>query len=125
MTGYSAVIKEASEELSAKQKIMLADTSDCIKLDEAIKEDALIINPVMWAIISIHNEKSDNKDYEVYVIVDEGGNRFTTGSEAFWTTFLNIFNQMKDVTDEEWAIKVYHKDSKNYTGKQFITCSVI
>ena len=35
-----------------------------------------------------------------------------------------LYEEMKD-EDEEWAIKVYRLPSKNYKGKEFITCSVI
>ncbi len=125
MTGYSATVKTSSKELTKKQQIQLADTSNAVPLDMACKGASVVIKPDLWAILEIHNEKSDNKDYEVYIIVDEDGEKYTTGSEAFWTTFINIYNEMKDETEEEWAIEVYHKDSKNYAGKQFITCSVV
>jgi len=125
MTGYSATIKSSSQELTKKERIQLADTSNAVQLDKACEGASIVINPDLWAILQIHNEKSDNKDYEVYIIVDEGGVKYTTSSEAFWTTFINIYNEMKDETEEDWAIEVYHKDSKNYVGKQFITCSVV
>ena len=34
MTGYSVKIREASKELSKKERVMLKDTSDALKLDD-------------------------------------------------------------------------------------------
>lgn len=124
MTGYSVEIKETSRELTAKQRIALKDTSDAIKLDTACDENAVIIEPAVCAILAIHNEKSDDVDYENYVIIDKNGDKYVTGSLSFWTSFMGIYDEMKG-EDEAWAIKVYKLDSKNYKGKKFITCSII
>ena len=124
MTGYSVEIIETSKELSAKQRIALKDTSNAIKLDTACEEEAIIIEPVDYAILSIHNEKSDNKDYSNYVIIDKNGDKYVTGSSSFWNSFMDIYLEMKD-EDEAWSIKAYKLDSKNYKGKKFLTCSII
>lgn len=124
MTGYSVEIKETSRELTAKQRIALKDTSDAIKLDIACEEQAIIIEPVYYAILSIHNEKSDNKDYSNYVIIDKNGDKYVTGSASFWSSFMNIYNEMQG-EEEAWSIKAYKLDSKNYKGKKFLTCSII
>lgn len=126
MTGYSVKIREASKELSKKERVMLKDTSDALKLDEVIQGEALIINPAYYAVLDVHNEKSDNVDYPVYLIVDSNGTKYVTGSEAFWTTFSDIWDEMTDGDDTEpWELKCYKLDSKNFKGKQFLTCSII
>lgn len=124
MLGYSVEIKETSKELSAKERIALKDTSNATKLDEACDQGELVIHPVAYAVLGIHNEKSDNKDYENYILQDAGGEKFVTGSSSFWNSFMDIYNEMVN-ENEEWAIKVYKLDSKNYKGKKFITCSII
>ena len=124
MTGYSVEIKETSRELTSKQRITLKDTSDAIKLDTACDDGAIIIEPVDYAILAIHNEKSDNVDYENYVIIDTNGDKYVTGSASFWSSFMDIYDEMQG-EDEAWSIKVYKLDSKNYKGKKFITCSII
>lgn len=124
MTEYSVSIKEASRELTAKQRIKLKDTSDAISLDTACEENDVIIDPVDYAVLAIHNEKSDNVDYENYVIIDKNGDKYVTGSDSFWISFMDIYNEMQG-EDEDWSIKVYKLDSKNYKGKKFITCSII
>lgn len=124
MVGYSVEIKETSKQLSAKERIAIKDTSNALKLDFVCEEDVVIITPVAFAILSIHNEKSDNKDYENYVITDKDGTKYVTGSESFWNTFISIWDEMQN-EEEEWGIKAYKLDSKNYKGKKFLTCSII
>ena len=125
MEGYKAVVSRASKELSVKEKIMIKDTSDAIKLDDAVKEADLIVTPDYYAIIDIHNEKSDTKDYKKIVIVDVDGTKYTTGSTPFITTFEDIVEEMEDAGEVDYQIKIYPKESKNYKGKYFITCSII
>ena len=125
MEGYTVKIEESSQELKGKQRIIMKDTSDALKLDEATEGgNSIIIKVEKWAILKVHNEKADDKEYENYIIVDNEGHKFVTGSQSFWSSFINIYEEMKD-EDEEWAIKVYRLPSKNYKGKEFITCSVI
>lgn len=124
MTGYSVSIAKASKELSAKERIQLKDTTSALKLDEVTQTEAIIVHPAMYAELDIHNEMSDNKDYKNYIIVDSDGTKYVTGSDSFWTSFMDIAREMENET-EEWAIKVYRMPSKNYKGKEFITCSIM
>lgn len=121
---YEVSIKESSKELTAKERIALKDTSDAIKLDEALADGELTVKPAGYAILNVVNDKADDKEYLQYVVFTDDGKKLVTGSESFWNSFINIFEEMKNET-EEWAIKVYKLDSKNYKGKQFITCSII
>ena len=124
MTGYSVTIKESSKDLSAKERIAIKDTSDAIKLDTACDEGAIIITPIAYAVLGIHNEKSDNPEYNNYIIQDASGEKYVTGSESFWSSFKDIYDEMAG-EDEEWSVKAYKLDSKNYKGKKFITCSIV
>ena len=125
MTGYSVSINYASKELSAKERIALKDTTYAVKLDEVTQYESITIVPSYWATLNIHNEKSENKDYEMYVLVDgETGTKYITGSNSFWSSFMDIAEEMEDET-EAWAIKVYRMPSKNYKGKEFITCTIV
>lgn len=123
MNGYSVSIRESSRELTAKQRIALKDTTNAVKLDEATQVEPVIINVDMYAILAIHNEKSENPDYDNYIVVDKNGTKYVTGSASFWSSFMDIFTEMEG-DDEEWALKVYRVPSKNYKGKDFITCSI-
>lgn len=124
MTGYEVKIVETSKELSAKERIQLKDTTDAVKLDKATQVEDVEIDVDYYAELSIHNEKSEDKDYANYVIVDKSGERYVTGSPSFWSSFMNIFNEMANET-EPWTLKVYRMPSKNREGKYFITCSII
>ena len=122
---YQVKIEKASAEFSGKQAVMLKDLSDAVSFDAATQEGPVAIKPVAWAVLATHNEKAkDNKDYYNYVILTEDGGKYKTGSDNFFNSFMDIWEEMHG-SDEEWAVKVYRKPSKNYQGKEFITCSVI
>ena len=129
MEGYSVKIIESSKELTAREKISAKDFSNAVALDtELMDADTTItITPSAYLILGVHNEHSKNdKDYKKYLIIDTAGNKYVTGSESFFTAFLDIFKSMQeDAPDEEYSIEVYKKPSKNYQGKHFLTCSII
>ena len=125
MTGYSASVSFASKELTARERIAIKDTTNAAALDELTKDNTNVhIVPDYYAILDIHNEKSEDKDYKKYVIVDKAGNKYVTGSHSFYEAFTEIVEEM-DGTGEEYQIEIYKLDSKNYKGKQFITCSIV
>lgn len=124
MTGFEAKIREASKELTAKERVKFKDTTNAVHLDDATKENPLVIAPDFYVILDIHNERSEDKDYVKYIVVDKGGNKFVTGSESFFTAFKSIFEEMGG-TNEDYEIEVYRLPSKNYKGKEFLTCSIV
>lgn len=130
MKGYTATVREVSKEISVKEKIMLKDTSNAISIDALTQEasfnnEKVLIDVDYYAILDIHNEKSDNKDYINFIIVDKSGNKYVTGSESFITAFTDIYDEMKGAGEENITIEIYRKESKNYKGKDFITCSIV
>ena len=126
MTGYSVSIVDISKEINAKERLQLKDTSSAVKLDKATQEGDVIIDVDFFAELLIHNEqaRTEEKDYTQYIIVDKSGEKYVTGSQSFWNSFLDIYNEMHDYEDD-WAIRVYRMPSKNREGKDFIICSVI
>lgn len=122
---YNATIRECSKELSARERVLIKDTTNAISLDEATSDtdSPLVISPDFYAVLDVHNEKSDNKDYTKYILVDKNGNKFVTGSDSFWNSFMEIMAEMDGEGDFE--IQVYRRESKNYKGKSFITCSIV
>lgn len=122
---YEVKINSTSKELTARERVMLKDTRNAIKLDEAVGETPLVISPDYYAVLDVHNEKSkEDKDFQNYVVVDTDGNKYVTGSTSFFEAFTEIVEEM-DGTGEEYQIEIYKLDSKNYKGKQFITCSIV
>lgn len=124
MTGYSVKIVNASKELSARDRVAVKDTTNAIALDEATKDSPLVIAIDYYVELAVHNEKSEDKDYKKYVVVDKSGNKFVTGSESFFTAMLEIMDEMTDA-GEDFEIQVYRMPSKNYKGKEFLTCSIV
>lgn len=122
---YVAAIVETSKELSARERLRMKDFTNAQQLDSVVtgENDTFVIAPAAYAIIEVHNEKSkDKKDYRKIVIVDTSDNKFVTGSESFIRNFKEIWEEM---AGEPFEIEVYKKPSKNYNGKEFITCSVL
>ena len=123
---YKVTIKESNKELSARERIKIKDTTNAIKLDGVDPEEKLVFAPDYYAILEIENDKADTKDkkYNQFIVVDKSGTKYVTGSKSFWDSFINIYNEMKEET-EPYEIEVYKMPTKNYTGKYFITCSIV
>lgn len=124
MTGYSVKIIETSKELSARERVAVKDTTNAISIDEATKTNPLVIDLDYYVSLDVHNDKSEDKDYKKYVVVDKAGDKFVTGSESFFTAMSEILDEMRD-TGEVFQIEVYRMPSKNYKGKEFLTCSIV
>ena len=123
MKDYEVKIAASSHNLTARERLMYKDTSNAVRLDEATSKGAIVITPVAYAVLEIHNEKGDDKDYNNYVVVDSEGNKYVTGSSSFWKAFEDIWDEMSD-EGGTFEIEIYSLESKNYKGKQFITCSI-
>lgn len=127
MEGYTSRIREASFEMTARDKVKYKDVSDCISLDEVTQTEPVTIDFRDYIIVDIHNDraKSENKDYVKYIIVDKNGEKYGTGSNSFWSAFMEIYEEMIDAGEKDFQIKVFRRPSKNYAGKDFITCTLI
>ena len=127
MTNYTTTITESSKELSVREKIKLKDLTSAIAIDKVVEpEKPLVIAPDFYAYLSIHNEKlpENEQDYKTMVIVDKSGTKYYTGSDSAISSFVDIFDEMIE-TAEPFEIEFYKKESKNYSGKHFITCSLV
>lgn len=128
MEGYSVKVRECSKQLTAKEKIAIKDFTNAIALDSVITDDTpIILSPAYYAILDVHNEHSANdKDYTKYLIVDNSGSKYVTGSNSFFTSFIDIFTEMQqEAPGEDYSIECYRRPSQNYKGKSFLTCSII
>lgn len=123
---YSAKVVEATRELTGKERVAIKMFTGAHQLDEVTQnyEDGVLINVDYVAKVVIHNEKSDNKDYNKYIYVDKDGTMYVSGSETLYRTYQEIAEEMED-EDEDWAIKVIRKESSNYKGKDFLTCVIV
>lgn len=125
MAEYKATVQESSWVMSAREKLRYTDFTDVIQIDEATQVEDLIIDVDKWVVVMVHNEKSDTIDYKKYVIIDKEGQVYVTGSESFWRSFIAIYEVMSDEEETVYSIKVYRRESKNYKGKDYLTCRII
>lgn len=124
---YEVKVKECSKQLSIKEKISLKNTEKYIKLDNATKVEPVDIDLDWFATLDIHNEKSENKDYQVYVLIDKSGQGYMTGSPSFYRSFMDIYEEMSaaEGETEPWKIRVSRRPSKNREGKDFLIADII
>lgn len=127
---YSVKIQHSTKELTARERVKIKDTGNATALDSIVGDnDRLVICYAYHAILAIHNEKGEDKDYTNVVVVDREGNKFYTGSDSFLKSLTEIVDEMHDAAEdgvvEEFDIEVYRRESKNYKGKTFITCSLV
>lgn len=124
-TSFSSKIVSASRELNAYEKVKFKDTANALKIDEITQDnEKVVIAPAGYVVLEIHNEKSDNPDYKNYIIFDELGTKYVTGSQSFWNSFIDIWEDMEDF-DGSWEIELLRKPSKNFSGKYFISCALV
>ena len=102
----------------------MKDTTHALSLDEVTQDGPVLIDLDFYAVLNVHNEKSESIDYTVCIIVDKAGTKFRTGSPSFLTALDEIMVDMADC-DEPWQLEVSRRPSKNYKGKEFLTCSVV
>lgn len=128
-SNYTATITESSRDFSAKERVMFKDLGNAESMIDyaraAIEQGGkATIDVADYAVINIHNEATDDVDYTNYLIIDKNGQKYYTGSQSFWNSFMNIYNEMAG-SDEEWGIELNLLPSKNYKGKEILTCSLI
>lgn len=123
---YSVTISEASTEFKGKALLKVTDMMASASLNEVVKPDqALILHVTDYAVVDIHNDSAKgDKDYKQYILIDDNGDTYRTGSAAFYRSFKEIWDAMVD-SDEQWELKVYKVPSKNYKGKDVILCTVV
>ena len=133
MNGYKAVVKESVKGLTAREKIAIKALNDVTELNDLVTpEQAIMINLDNVVTVQVHNEKSDNQDYNKYVYIDKDGTKYESGSEPLYTTVKDILSDIEDaIADgemdetEDITIKVMKKESANYKGQMFLTAELI
>lgn len=129
-TDYSTKIVTSSRELTVKEKITLKDFNDCVGLDTVVtNEQGFIIDPDVIVEVEVHNERAkDDKDYTTIVILDKDGTKYSTSSNSLRDSISDIMDELADLEETDRAdlkIKVFKKPSKNYSGKYFLTATVV
>ena len=124
-TDFVRTITDSSRELSPVERLRVKMGTDAVSLDKMLDSvDEVVIDYDYYAVVSIHNERSQNKDYMRLMIVEKNGNMYYTGSNTFYVAMMEILDEISDAGTENFIIKAFRKPSKNYSGKFFITASV-
>lgn len=124
MEGYSVNIVKCSKELTHKERVQIKDMSNAVSMDELTANGPVTLDVAFYAVLDVHNERSESVDYTVCVLVDKAGTKYRTGSPSLMSSLEDIMADM-DGCDEEWNLEVSRQPSKNYKGKEFLTCSVV
>lgn len=125
---YKVTVLDSMKELTTRQKIALSSLDGCTAIDSEVRDGAsLLINVENYVVLDIHNEKSENKDYQTYIIMDKDGTKYTTSSSTLFDKFVNIVEMLEDAGEnlDDLQIRVYTRESKNYKGKYFFTCELV
>lgn len=127
---YTVEVVETSKELGIKERIALKTGMNSTSLDQATQVEEVVIDPDYYAELSIHNDRSENKDYTTFIIVDKNGEAYSTASASFIESFKAIFGEFAEYNQthpdeaQDFKIVAFRQESKNYKGKSFITCRV-
>lgn len=132
MEGFKATICESSKQLTTKERIKFKDTTGAVSIDRTsidkdFNNEKFIINVDGYVVLDIHNEKAqDNTDYKNYIIIDKDGTKYVTGSKSFFSSFMDIWQELEEAGElDDFQIEVYRQPSKNYSGKDFLTCTIV
>lgn len=124
---YKSTIIKSSGEISKIEAVALKNLADVEGIEVLVNDSVdgyAIIHPVKYVVLHVENDKAkENKEYEVLVICDVDGTKYKTGSESFMRSFFDIYDELEG--ESGWGLKVFGKESKNYKGKRFLTCSVV
>lgn len=125
MADFTSKVTYVSRDIDTKTRIKLKDTTNALKLDELTNEGAFRITVDYYAVISIHNEKGEHKDYDQLLIVDKDGQKYVTGSPTFKRALSDIVDDLADAGITDYELDCYKRPSKNYSGKYYLTCSLV
>ncbi len=128
---YEARIEYTSrDDLTKKQLLALKDIGDASSIDHLVTADSpLVVTLHYYAVLAIHNEKNvkGDKDYRTIVLVDMDGYKYKSGSESLIRAIDDCIDDYIDLISdgEDCAIEIYKKESKNFSGKYFLTCHIV
>ena len=128
---YESTITFTTRELNPIEKIKLKDLTATVALDDELKsvpDHKLTFVPELVVVVSVHNPKAkSNTDYDTLVFTDsETGVRYRTSSNSFKAAVLDIVGELiaEGIDPHTVLLVAYTRPSKNFTGKDFLTCAI-
>ena len=123
-TNYSVEIKEASRELTKRERIKFKDYANSTPIDG--QGEDFKVTAKDYVILHVINENSDTGEYDILLIIDNDGKTYRTSSKSFIQSFIDIYKEMTaDGDDEDFEVGVIEIPSKNYANKSYKKCVLI
>ena len=126
---YKVIIAEVTEgkELNFRERARLVKLAGEKKIDKEIQlaeNGKLVIKPDYYAILDVHNPSAENEDYSIMCFVCDD-DLYTTSSETLKDSYLELLELAKDSNESlDFPIEIYGVPSKNYSGREFFTCTI-
>lgn len=124
-TSYQATIIDSTRKFTGREAIRIKDTANHIAIQDM--QDGDQIGPVKAIFaIAIHNEKSENTDYEVFVFELEDGKLCSTSSESFYRSARDIWDEIVESGDTEPITYILRLgESSTVKGKNYFRACLL
>ncbi len=90
--GFRVSIRNSTKDLDAKTRVRLMYSPSDIKLNELEEGTKLDISD--YAVLDVHNEFANNKDYTVYKYILVNGDICETSSDTFHGRIVNYYEEL-------------------------------
>lgn len=126
---YKVVIAEVTDgkELNFRERARLVKLAGEKKIDKELsfsENKKLTIKPDYYAILEVHNPSAENEDYSILCFVC-GDELYTSSSETLKDSYLELLELAKESNESlDFPIEIYGVPSKNYSGREFFTCTI-
>lgn len=128
MAMKTTIIEAGGREFSKKEvAVIKTSLQSCVDINAATENgNSLTLSVAAYAVLEIENDRSKGeKVYQKIMIVDNDGRMYITGSPSFIENFRSVMEVMDGEDPDSWGLEIFQMESRNYKGKNFITCKVV
>lgn len=129
-----AITSSSLEKIRGTERLRYTNFAGMTQLDDITSDDGIKIALDITGYVEchVHNDKSDNPEYDKLVLIAKDGELYLTGSDSFKRGFIEIFEALTDdftddgiaPQDRVYPIVAFKSPSKNIKGKTFLCCGV-
>lgn len=128
MAMKTTIIEAGGREFTKKEiAVIKTSLQSCIDINAATENgNSLTLSVAAYAVLEIENDRSKGETvYQKIMIVDNDGRMYITGSPSFIENFCSVMEVMDGEDPDSWGLEIFQMESRNYKGKNFITCKVV
>ena len=128
MAMKTTIIEAGGREFTKKEvAVIKTSLQSCVDINAATENgNSLTVSVAAYAVLEIENDRSKGeKVYQKIMIVDNDGRMYITGSPSFIENFRSVMEVMDGEDPDSWGLEIFQMESRNYKGKNFITCKVV